>query len=216
MPVLKNAKHEAVLQAFLADEKRIGWRAYKKVYAKSSQRASETAWSRLLTKAEFAGRLQELLSEVAAAGVAGAVMDLEEVLAELSKLGRSSIKNCLVRGDDSGEVIASIEDLPDEHAAAIQELTVETYLEGKGDDAREVKRVKVKLHSKPQALSELRRHHEPQKHELAGKDGGPIEVEDKTPATELEIARRIAFALEQGARAAAKPAKPAKPKGTRK
>jgi phage terminase small subunit len=163
----------------------------------------------LLKVAEFAARKDALIATVIERAVDAAVMDLNEVLTELSKLGRSSIKNVIVRGGDTGDVVEALEALPDQHAAAIQELTVETYMEGGGDDAREVKRVKVKLHSKPAALAELRRHFEPLRHEHTGANGGPIETKDTTePLTELELGRRIAFALEKAARiaAAAKPA----------
>lgn len=188
MPVLANSKHEAVLQAYLASADRVGWRAYKSVYADCSQRAAETAWSRLLNVAAFAARFDELTAEVLERAITGAAMDLQEVLEELSKLGRSSIKKVIgVGGDVAGEVIASLEDLPDDVAAAIQEMTVDTYFAGKGDDAREVKRVKVKLHSKSAALAELLRHLVPQKHEHSFGD----------------VAKRLTAAL---ARTAEKPA----------
>lgn len=213
MPALANAKHEAVLQAYLADPQRVGWRAYKAVYKKSSQRAAETGWSRLLKDAVFSARRDELVGEVTERAVTSAVMDLEEVLTELSKLGRSSIKNVIVRGDDTGDVIAAIEDMPDDYAATIKSLTVETYMEGAGDNAREVKKVKLELHDKKGALSELRRHHEPQKVELGGKNGEPIETKDVTERpTELEIGRRIAFALEKAARLMEAPKAAAPPK----
>ena len=41
--------------------------------------------------------------------------------------------------------------------AAIGEVTVETYKEGRGDDAQEVKRVRVKPYSKDSALVALAR-----------------------------------------------------------
>lgn len=203
MAVLANAKHEAVALAYLADPKKIGWRAYRKVYPKASRPAAKAAISRLLRNANFAARLAELKD--AAAGPA--VMDLQEVLAELSKLGRSNMQHFVsVAGDDTAEVIRSLHDLPAEHAAAIQELIVETYVEGAGENARDVKRVKIKLHPKTTALSELRSHHEPKRHEVTGKDGGPVLVkEDISP---LEAARRIAFAIELAAREAAKKEKP--------
>ncbi len=196
---LQNAKHEAVLQHFFADPKRIGWRCYQLVYPNSSQRAAETGFSRLLKTAEFGERLAWLQKSAAA----GNVMDLNEVLVELSKLGRSSIKNVIVRGDDTADVVKQLENLPDEAAATIQELTVETYVEGSGKDARQVKRVKVKLHSKHAALAELRNHHEPHKHEHTGAGGGPMqhEVDDKRELSELELGRRILFTLERAARA---------------
>jgi len=195
---LRNAKHEAVLQHYFADPARVGWRSYQRVYPNSSQRAAETGFSRLLKTADFGERLGWLQKSAADDNV----MDLNEVLVELSKLGRSSIKNVIVKGDDTKDVVEALEDLPDEAAATIQELTIETYVEGSGEFARDVKRVKVKLHSKHAALSELRRHHEPDKHEHTGADGGSIKVEHEGDGlSELDLARRIAFALEKGARA---------------
>jgi hypothetical protein len=205
MPALKNAKWEAVLQQFVASEDRVGWRAYCAVYKGSSQRAAETAWSRLLKSAVFVTRRDELLAEIAEAVKSAKVMDLQETLEGLTNIGRANIKNVLVDGDSEHDVVASIRDLPDEHAATIKSLTIDTFMTGKGDDAREVKRVKVELHNKLGALHELRAHHEPQRHELMGKGGGPIEHKGTgEPMSELDFARRIAFALEQGARQAAK------------
>jgi phage terminase small subunit len=208
---LQNAKHEAVLQHYFADPARVGWRCYQRVYPKSSQRAAETGFSRLLKTADFGARLAWLQKSAADDNV----MDLNEVLVELSKLGRSNIKKAILAGDDTDELVESIKGLPDDAAATVQELTIESYVEGGGDDAREVKRVKIKLHSKHAALAELRRHHEPDRHEHTGAGGGAIEHHHDVDVEmgDLEIARRIAFALEKGARApkpAAKPKKGAK------
>lgn len=194
MPVLENAKHEAVAAAYIRDPQRIGWKAYVVVYPDSSEKAARTAWSRLLKIAGFSARIAELK----AAAADSAVMDLREVLTELSKLGRSSIKKCLVRGDDTSDVVESLNDMSDDDAAAIKSMTIETYVEGHGDDKRDVKRLRIDLHDKRGALAELRRHHEPQKHEHTGKDGEAIEV--KAPTSDLEVARRIAFLLSSAAR----------------
>jgi phage terminase small subunit len=232
MAVLKNAKHEAVAQSYFADPERIGWRAYQAHYPKSSQRASETAFSRLLKDAEFSARIAELDAAVAEAVVTRKIMDLEEVLQELSHLGRSNLKHCLVGGDNTADVVADLQDLPDDVAASIQEMTVEYYTEA-SDDAqepqghggslrrrrgREVKRVKIKLHDKKGALAELRRHYEPQKH--ADPNGDPVGTGAAKAAadamaeklTDLDLARRIAFTLEKAARAKPK-AQKAEPKG---
>lgn len=197
MPQLRNAKHEAVLQAYIADPARVGWKAYRAVYRKSSRRASETAWSRLLKDAEFSARCAELTDAVTKAATAAAAMDLTEVLVELSKLGRANMRD-FIRISGDGDPVLDFSALTREQAAAIQELTVETYMDGGGEDAREVKRVKFRLHSKPQALSELRKHFEPQRHEVTGKDGGPIETKE---LSELEAARRMAFLLTRAAKA---------------
>ena len=224
MPVLRNAKHEAVAQSYFADPERIGWKAYQAHYPKADQHSAETAFSRLLLKnAEFGMRIAEL----DAAAATGKVMDLHEVLLELSLLGRSNLQDTLVNGDTTADVVASLRDMDRRHAAAIKSLTVDYYNEGSGDDAREVKRVKIELHDKRGALAELRRHFEPQKH--ADPDGKPLGTGAAEAAvdavaeklTDLELARRIAFALEKAARAPKEPAAPsatktraaAKPKG---
>lgn len=211
---LQNAKHELVALKYFADPERIGWRCYQQVYPKSSQRAAETSFSKLLKNPEFSARIENLKS----AAADDSVMSAREVLQELSKLGRSNIQNVVVKGDDTTDVVEALQDLAPEFAATIQELTVETYTEGQGEFARDVKRVKVKLHDKRGPLRDLAQHHSllTEKHELTGKDGGPIETKVEE-ISELELARRIAFALEQGARsapraAAAAPA-PKKTKG---
>ncbi len=212
---LQNAKHEAVLQAYIADRQRVGFKAYLSVYPQSSDAAAKTGFSRLLKNADFAGRLQHLDAEITARVVDDSVMSAREVLQELSKLGRSSIKNVIVKADTTSDVVEQLQDMSDEHAATIKTLTIETYTEGQGEFAREVKRTKIELHDKRGPLRDLAQHHKllTEKHEHTGKDEGPIQVEDKTDMSELEVARRIAFALERGARAgaAAKPV-PVKPK----
>lgn len=210
---LKNAKHEAVLQVWIAATERVWWKAWKAVYSKSSRHAAETSSSRLLKNVEFCARRDALLQTVADQVVSDRVMSEVEVLEELSKLGRSSIKNCIVRGDLTTDVIEHIADMTEEHAACIKALVIDTYTEGGGDDAREVKRVRVELHDKRGPLRDLAQHYGllTEKHELTGKGGEPlIERPELTPT---EIARRIAFVLAAAKRNSRKPAaKPAKAK----
>ena len=68
-------------------------------------------------------------------------------------------------------------------APAIGEVTVETYMEGKGEEAREVKRVRVKPWSKLAALDQLMRH--------AGLS------KDKTNAALLDVAARLTAGLKR-------------------
>lgn len=203
---LKNAKYEAVLQAFIGDPERVGWRAYQAVYPKSSQHACETAWSRLLKSAEFSARKAELEGVVLDAAVALGVMSSQDVLLELSKLGRASIQDVIVAGADTGEVLQSLREMRPEHAAAVQELTIETYLEGGGDAARAVKRVKVKLHSKTSALEMLGKYHKlfVERRSLEDPDGKPAGTAAAKITDPLELARRVAFLL--GGAADKKPA----------
>lgn len=221
MPALENPRHEAFARAVVKGMS--GRDAYGVAGYKAKPRAADASASRLLAGANVAARVAELKNEVAERVVSAKVMSLTEVLEEFSKLGRANMQNYVAAGGSyTDDVIEALQNLKPEHAAAIQELTVETYQEGGGDDAREVKRVKLKLHDKRGPLSELRRHFEPDKHELTGKDGKPIETKDVSePLSELELARRLAFVLELGARKAkatgakAPPAKRARKKRAR-
>lgn len=154
MKVLANAKHEAVALAYLADPQKIGWRAYRSVYPKSSQHAAETAFGRLLKNAEFAARLAELGSKAAE----GAVMTANEVLLELSKLGRANMADFMTVGP-GGDPVLDYSKLTRDQAAALSEVTVEDFLDGRGEDAREVRKVKFKLTPKVNALELLGKHH---------------------------------------------------------
>lgn len=55
----------------------------------------------------------------------------------------------------NGTDIPDLSRLTREQWAAIQEVTTEYYTEGKGDDAQQVKRVKIKYHPKTAAIEQL-------------------------------------------------------------
>lgn len=75
---------------------------------------------------------------------------------ELSKLAFFNIGNVLEVTDD-GDLIFNFADATMDDLAAIGEVTVETYKEGKGPEAKDVKRFKVKPHDKKAALDSLAR-----------------------------------------------------------
>lgn len=214
MSPLDNARHEAFARLIVAGTAPSA--AYRQAGFKPKNDATAAACaSRLLTDAKVKARIDAL--KAAAADVT--VMTAREVLQELSKLGRSSLKAALVTGNDTGDVVASLRDMPDAVAATIQELQVEYYTEAGEDDEREpqghggelrrrrsrtVKRVRIKLHPKTQALELLAKHHKllTEKHEHSDPDGRP--VGSALSDNMLEVARRMAFVLHAGTRAAAK------------
>ena len=186
MPTLQNAKHEAVLQAYFADPQRIGYRAWRKVFPKSSKHAAETSFTRLLNRAECAARLAELDGKVAAGLVADKIMSAAEVLERLTNLGRGNLQavgHLLL----SEQVVDDLKKLAPEVAEAIGELTVESYEEhdpdGDDGETRTVKRVRLKLQHKGQAVRDLGLHYK-----LFTEK---IEVDDKRSIAErLDAARR--------------------------
>lgn len=202
---LRNAKHEAVLQAFLADPARVGYKAYLVVYPKSSDGAAKTAFSRLLKNADFAARLGFLEAGASEKAVEKSGIEIAAVVAELAKIGFASAKNYL-RILDGGEPAVDLADLSDDQFAALAEVTVEDYVDGRGEDARDVRKVRFKLHNKQAALVSIlehlggfpaRKHADPDGRALG--TGAAEKIGEKM--SELEIARRMAFLLERGARA---------------
>ncbi len=63
-----------------------------------------------------------------------------------------------IRVNEEGLPITDFSELTRSQAAAITSITVDTYVEGRGDEAREVRRVKFTLADKPKSLELLGRH----------------------------------------------------------
>lgn len=81
----------------------------------------------------------------------------EMVMNELAKIGFSNMLD-YVTPTETGDLFTDFSKLTRDQAAAISEVTVEEYVEGKGEDARDVKRVKFKLSDKRSALVDMGKH----------------------------------------------------------
>jgi phage terminase small subunit len=139
----------------------------------------------LLRNVKVAARVAELKEQAAK----GAVMTAREVLEELSKLGRANMADYMKIGPD-GDPVLNFAELSRDQAAALVEVTVEDFLDGRGEDAREVRKVKFKLADKRGALDLLGKHLGlfRDRVEHTGKDGGPMEVKQYS---DIEAARLI-------------------------
>lgn len=221
---LSNAKHEAVLQAFLLDPAKVGYRAYLVVYPKSSEAAAKTGWSRLLKIAAFAARLEFLEKAVTAQVVERTAITVERVIDELAKIGFANMGDYFRAGEDGVPRLRASE-LTRDQMAALSEVSIEEEVEpGEKDDELPtvVRKTKFKLWDKRAALVDIGKHLGAFKNtvELTGKDGGAVEVKTEH-LSELELARRIAFTLETAARTprpapAVQPAKKKKGKAAAK
>ncbi len=121
--------------------------------------------------------------------------DADQVIAELNLIAFSNMLDYMTIKDD-GTVVIDFSAVDRDQAAAILELVVDEYTDGKGDDAKPVKRMKFKLADKKGALVDLGRHLGlfPNRHELTGKDGEPIRVRpdlSKLSEEELDVLERI-------------------------
>jgi len=81
----------------------------------------------------------------------------ERVREELAKLAFASIGDFITVQPD-GSAVTNLSAATAEQVAALAEITVDEYQDGRGDGARPVKRVRVKLGDKRAALVDLGRH----------------------------------------------------------
>ncbi|MEX5367413.1 terminase small subunit [Acinetobacter haemolyticus] len=79
------------------------------------------------------------------------------VMKELAKIGFSNMLDYITI-TDGGDPVTDFSALTPDQAAAISEITVEEYTEGRGDDARNVKRTKFRLSDKRSALVDMGKH----------------------------------------------------------
>lgn len=84
----------------------------------------------------------------------------DSIVGELAKLAFSSIADFAEITEDGGFVLTerTLALATPEELAALGEVTVETHWEGRGDDAEEVRRIKIKPWNKLQALEMIMRH----------------------------------------------------------
>ncbi len=121
--------------------------------------------------------------------------DADAVIAELNLIAFSNMLDYMTIQDD-GTVAIDFSAVDRDQGAAILELVVEEFTDGKGEDARGVKRTRFKLADKKGALVDLGRHLGlfPNRHEVTGKDGGPLRVRpdlSKLSEEELDVLERI-------------------------
>lgn len=108
----------------------------------------------LLENPQVAAYLDTLRAKIETA----TIMTAQETLEELSKLGRANLLDYFRLTSDGDPVIDLSRITPDQ-AAALTEIQVEDFLEGRGEDAREVRRVRIKMADKRAALETLGKYH---------------------------------------------------------
>lgn len=158
MPALKNQRHERFCRAYVRG-KTAGNAAAS--YAAAGYRPGRENAAALLRRNHISSRVAELQQQVQAAEVEANARALEKyqvnaerVIGELARIGFANMLD-YVRPTEDGDVVVDLSALDRDRAAAIQEVVVDTYQEGRGDDARDVKRVRFRLADKRAALVDL-------------------------------------------------------------
>lgn len=117
-----------------------------------SPRTAEQQGSRLLSNAKVAAAI----AEAKAKRSERTEITQDRVLEEFAKIGFANIEDYIVIV--GGEPVIDLSAMSRDQAAAVSEVTVEDFKDGRGEDARDVRRVKFKLHDKHAALVSLARH----------------------------------------------------------
>lgn len=120
----------------------------------------------------------------------------DRVLQELALLGFANMLDYMTVQPD-GTAYVDLADLDRLQAAAIQEVVVDEYKEGRGAEARDIKRVRVKLADKRGALDLLGKHLGlfKERPERTSADGTAI-GKTKANLSDVERAQRLAALLD--------------------
>ena len=145
----KNSRHVSFCREYIKDLK--GKRSA--IAVGYSAKTADRAASRLLSNVE----VRALLAKLTKKHADNLDLSTEKVLSELSRMGFSNFLD-YVNITEEGDTFVDLSGLTQEQAAAIQEVTVDEYMEGKGKDARKVKRTRLKLVDKIRSLDLLGRH----------------------------------------------------------
>ena len=81
----------------------------------------------------------------------------EKVLSELAKLGFANMED-YVSTNGNGDPFVDLSSVDRDKWAAVQEVTIDEYTEGRGEDARDIKRIKFKLGDKRASLVDIGKH----------------------------------------------------------
>lgn len=120
--------------------------------------------------------IKAYLNSLKAMATENAQRSADEVIAELEKIGFSNISDYLSFGPN-GVVLKDSTKLTTEQLAAIESISETTTQHGGT--------IRFKLHDKPESLHLLGKRHNlfPNRQELTGKDGGPLELNVKVTKT---------------------------------
>ena len=105
---------------------------------------------RLLKNVQIQREIQKRIAKL----TTKADVTVERVLSELMKVGFANLQD-YIRITADGDPYIDLSAMTEYQAAALQEITVEDFKDGRGDNARDVRKVKVKMLDKLSALEKL-------------------------------------------------------------
>jgi phage terminase small subunit len=132
--------------------------------------------------------IQAALQEAMRARAERTDVTADMVVRELAKIGFANMSDYM-RATPGGDPYLDFSALTRDQAAALVEVTVDDFVDGRGDDARDVRRVKFKLADKRAALVDLGKHLGlfVERTEHTGRGGGPIQHEHRHTMSDAEL-----------------------------
>lgn len=134
-----------------------GPEAYKAAGYSAEGHSLDTMSSRLMKKVDIQARIVELRANIAERVTEKTAITMAKVVEELAKIGFANMADYM-RVGAGGDPILDFSKITRDQAAALCEVTVEDFTDGRGDDKRDVRRVKFKLADKRAALVDIGRH----------------------------------------------------------
>jgi len=193
---LDDPTHETACQL------RVSGKSQREAYAEAFEQADESEAnnsSRFFRQPQIKARCEELRrwrSAMANLDEAWVLVQLKAVAKNAKLIGNANLDDYFAKGGKDGKerLGISLVDVPRAKMAALEEVTIDEYTEGRGEDAERIKRTKIKLKSAQSsgslaALELLGKHLGmwPSKlsASLTGEGGGPIEVTWKQPGASV-------------------------------
>ena len=102
-------------------------------------------------------KIAEVIASAQAERARRTELTQDMVVAELRKLAFANLDD-FTEIDDAGNLVPKLKGTTRSQKAALTEVTIEEYIEGRGDGAKEVKRTKIKLADKRGPLVDLGKH----------------------------------------------------------
>lgn len=132
--------------------------------------SADVEGSRLLVNAKIARAIDDEMSK-------NPGVTRQRIVNELAKIAFGTMGD-FIRVSPSGDGYLDLSDIGDAQKAIISEFVVDEYTEGRGDNARDVKKTRIKLSDKQAALDKLMRvlGGYRDKVALTDPDGGPLVV----------------------------------------
>lgn len=195
---------EAFAQAYASNGGN-GAKAYASAFPKSRKSTAQVRAvnaSKLKAKPKIRERIACLQAVTRKVATDRYAVTADRVIGELARIAFSNMLD-YVEPTEEGAVNFRLTEMDRDTAAAVSEVTIEEFTDGRGEDARPVRRTKFKLHDKKGALVDLGKNLGLFKAqvEVTGKDGNPVEVSAVPDAND---ARRVALWLTQAAAAVGK------------